>query len=156
MRERLRAVMRHMKFALDLCLRQCREGRLFFVHPAGATSWSTAMMQQMLALEGVHAAKFDFCMLGMTTTNRKGDSVAAKKRTTVMTSSGNIGKMMRRVQCDGSHRNEPLHAVPHVPAIPAAVALNASAGAPEWIRLARTPSVQHGRTRAACVHYAMP
>jgi hypothetical protein len=54
-----------------------------------------------------------------------------------------------------SHRNEPLHALPHVPAIPFAVALNASAGAPEWIRLERTPRVQHGRTRAACVHLTL-
>ena len=54
-----------------------------------------------------------------------------------------------------SHRNEPLHALPRVPAITSAVALNACVGAPRGssaLRVAR--SVQHGRTRlepGACV-----
>ena len=54
-----------------------------------------------------------------------------------------------------SHRNEPLHALPRVPANPSAVVLNASAGAPPGSTALRVAwSVQHGRTRlepGACV-----
>ena len=54
--------MLHMKFALTLCLQQYLAGRLFmFEHPAGASSWSTKMMFDMLSREGVFLAKFDFC-----------------------------------------------------------------------------------------------
>ena len=59
--EKLRAAMVHSKFGLDLCLRPYMPGRLFlFEHPAGASSWSTKMMRDMLGLAGVHTAKFDF------------------------------------------------------------------------------------------------
>ena len=88
---KLKAAMQHVRFALELCVRQYDAGRLFlFEHPATATSWSTEMMQQMLSLQGVLTAKFDFCTLGMKTTDRRGEPVAAKKRTTVMTNSSNI------------------------------------------------------------------
>ena len=101
---KLRAAMQHVRFALELCVRQYDAGRLFiFEHPATATSWSTEMMQQVLSMQGVLTAKFDFCTLGMKTTDRRGEPVAAKKRTTVMTNSSNIGEMLRRAQCDGSH-----------------------------------------------------
>ena len=51
----------HVKFALDLCLKKYMAGRLFlFEHPAGASSWSTNVMKDMLGLAGVHTAKFDF------------------------------------------------------------------------------------------------
>ena len=53
-REKMHAAMTHVKFTLDLCFKQYREGRLFFFeHPASASSWTTAMMEQMLALGGV-------------------------------------------------------------------------------------------------------
>ena len=59
--EKLRAAMVHVKFALDLCLRQYIAGRLFLCeHPAGASSWSTNMTRDTLGLAGVHTAKFDF------------------------------------------------------------------------------------------------
>ena len=53
-KEKLRKAMDHVKFALDLCLQQYRAGRLFlFEHPTSSSSWSTAMMQQVMGLEGV-------------------------------------------------------------------------------------------------------
>ena len=65
-REKLHGAMLHMRFALSLCLQQYLAGRLFmFEHPAGASSWSTNMMADMLSRKGVYLAKFDFCQLGM-------------------------------------------------------------------------------------------
>ena len=108
-RTKIKAGMRHVKFALELCLRQYREGRLFlFEHPASASSWSTEMMRQMLSLPGVMTAKFDFCQLGMKTTDEQGAPAAAKKRTTIMTNSPNIGEVLRQAQCTGAHKHEPL------------------------------------------------
>ena len=63
---KLRDAMAHVKFALDMCLRQYRAGRFFvFEHPASASSSSsaTAMMKDMMKLEGVHTARFHFCQL---------------------------------------------------------------------------------------------
>ena len=65
-KENLHGAMLHMKFALTLCLQQYMAGRLYlFEHPAGAGSWSTKMMFDMLSREGVFLAKFDFCQFGM-------------------------------------------------------------------------------------------
>ena len=42
---KLREAMKHIKFTLELCMKQCNSGRLFmFEHPATASSWSTTMM----------------------------------------------------------------------------------------------------------------
>ena len=59
--EKLHKAMLHMRFALSVCLQQCNAGRLFlFEHHAGASSWGTWMMTEMLAREGVYLEKFDF------------------------------------------------------------------------------------------------
>ena len=51
-RKKLQDAMMHMRFALSLCLVQVAEGRMFmFEHPAGASSWGTKMMQEMLSKE---------------------------------------------------------------------------------------------------------
>ena len=72
-RKKLHDAMLHMKFALTLCLQQYLAGRLFvFEHPAGASSWSTKMMTDMLSREGVFLAKFDFCQLGMVASKGSG------------------------------------------------------------------------------------
>ena len=72
-KEKLKRAMDHVKFALDLCLQPDRAGRLFlFEHPTSASPWSTAMMQQVMGLEGVYASKFDFCQLGMETKGKMG------------------------------------------------------------------------------------
>ena len=48
-RDKLQHAMMHMRFALTMCLQQFLVGRLFiFEHPAGASSWGTRMMQEML------------------------------------------------------------------------------------------------------------
>ena len=68
-RDKLQNFMLHMRFALAMCLQQPLAGRLFmFEHPAGASSWGTKMIHEMLGREGVHVSKFDFCQLGMEVT----------------------------------------------------------------------------------------
>ena len=88
---KLRDAMAHVKFALDVCLRQYLEGRCFvFEHPTSASSCGTAMIKHVMKLEGVHTARFDFCQVGMETVNAAGEKQATKKRTTVMTNSANL------------------------------------------------------------------
>ena len=108
-KEKLKTAMEHLKFSLDLCLRQYKAGRLFvFEHPTSASSWSTAMLQQMADLEGVYSARFDFCQLGMETKSTAGESVPAKKRTTVLTDSSNLAEVLRQAQCQGLHQHQHL------------------------------------------------
>ena len=61
-----------------------------------AFSVTIDMMKQMMGLEGVHAAKFDFCQLGMKTTNATGQTQTAKKRTTLLTNSAYLAKVLRQ------------------------------------------------------------
>ena len=108
-RKKLHEAMLHMKFALTLCLQQYLAGRLFmFEHPAGASSWSTKMMTDMLSREGVFLAKFDFCQLGMVASKGSGGKGSAKKRTAVMTNSKHVAETLRLAQCDKSHSHVQL------------------------------------------------
>ena len=66
------------------------------------------MTQEVLNLEGICAAKFDFCQLGMTTNGSDGRPAAAKKRTTAMTNSLSIAEVLRTAQCAKLRRHEPL------------------------------------------------
>ena len=101
--------MTHVKFALEMCIRQYRAGRFFiFEHPTSASSWGTDMMKHMMSLEGVHTAKFDFCQLGMTTKDEDGRTQAAKKPTAVMTNSANLAEVLRQAQCQGLQRHQHL------------------------------------------------
>ena len=79
-----------------------------FEHPAGASSWGTKMMQEMLGKEEVFLSKFDFCQLGMEVRSANGEKASAKKRTSVMTNSKQLAEILRQAQCDGSHRHEQL------------------------------------------------
>ena len=105
----LKDAMEHVKFSLEMCLEQYTKGRLFmFEHPAGAASWSMQAIQQMKSLEGVSATKFDFCMLGMKTTDSEGKPTAARKKTIVMTNSQAITLLLREAQCRAEHAHTPL------------------------------------------------
>ena len=65
-----------------------------------------------MSFEGVHTAKFDFCQLGMTTTDEDGETQAAKKRTTVLTNSANLAEVLRQAQRNGLHRHQHLGVAP--------------------------------------------
>lgn len=98
-KDKLDKAMEHVKFCLEICLKQHMEGRLFlFEHPAGATSWWTTMIEQIAAMEGVYKTTFDFCTVGM-----QSGGVAAKKKTKVLTNSHAIHTLLREALCRGDH-----------------------------------------------------
>ena len=108
-KERLTDAMVHVKFCLEMCLEQHVNGRLFiFEHPAEASSWGMKAMQQMKALDGVRVVKFDFCMLGMKTTDDNGKEAAARKRTKVMTNSNSVAVLLQEAQCRSEHVHQHL------------------------------------------------
>ena len=108
-REKLRVALMHLKHALELCHLQWKAGRLFlFEHPVAATSWGSKMMRSMMQLEGVQTVNFDFCGMGMKTTDEQGVPVPAKKRTKILTNSGHIAAACHRYQCDGRHSHQQL------------------------------------------------
>ena len=105
----LEAAMKHLKFALEMCLKQHRAGRLFiFEHPAEATSWSYEMIVEFGKLDGVHRIQFDFCRLGMMTKDKDGNEKFAKKRTAILTNSDAVATLLRHAQCLGDHSHEQL------------------------------------------------
>ncbi len=107
--EKLEAALEHLKFAVEICLQQQRAGRLFlFEHPSTASSWYSESIKLLASVTGVYHVKFDFCMAGMKTKNKAGESVPAKKRTGVLTNSSAIASMLRGAQCRREHVHEPL------------------------------------------------
>ena len=107
--EKLKAAAEPIRFTLELCLEQHKQGRMFlFEHPADASTWTLKCMHDMMAIDGVYSAKFDFCMLGMRTKDKDGNDAFAKKRTRIMTNSPAITELLREAQCHGRHRHEPL------------------------------------------------
>ncbi len=106
-KEKLAKALEHVKFAVELCMRQHAAGRLFlFEHPAGASTWETRLMRELHAREGVFKVNFDFCMAGMKVGDVAGDGkklYPVKKRTGIMTNSHAIYTIFREVQCRGDH-----------------------------------------------------
>ena len=108
-KRKLSEAMIHVRFCMELCQEQHANGRLFvFEHPTTAASWCLQAVQQIRQMEGVHVVKFDFCMLGMLTSDRAGNPGAAKKRTTVMTNSPAVAMLLREAQCRSEHQHIPL------------------------------------------------
>ena len=66
------------------------------------------MMKQMMGLEGVQTARFDFCQLGMQTVDTAGEKQAVKKRITVMTNSLNLAEVPRQAQRAGLYKHQHL------------------------------------------------
>ena len=95
----------HFAFAILLCLRQAKAGRYFILeHPVGASSWMLKLAAMLILEVNYQAANFDFCMLGMEAEDELGRA-PARKRTKIATNSSKVGKALRNMQCDGSHRH---------------------------------------------------
>ena len=95
----------HFAFAILLCLRQAKAGRYFILeHPVGASSWMLKLAATLILVVNYQSANFDFCMLGMEAEDELGRA-PARKRTKVATNSSKVGKALRSMQCDGSHRH---------------------------------------------------
>ena len=104
--QRLWAAMRHLAFAVEICLNQVREGRYYaFEHPASAMSWSTGMIQSLMNTRGAQRIVFDFCMLGMKTYDAAGMQGHAMKKTAVLTNSGHLSALLSKARCNGEHRH---------------------------------------------------
>ena len=79
--------MRHLSFAVQLCIRQMKAGRYFALeHPAGAASWSTRVLRMLARMQGCRQVEFDFCAFGMKSSDELGKGFV-KKRTRVITNS---------------------------------------------------------------------
>ena len=62
MQAELDAAIKHLAFAVFLCLKQAAEGRKFvFEHPVGASSWQLALVNKLLHVEDTERVKLDFC-----------------------------------------------------------------------------------------------
>ena len=105
----MKAAMVHVKFALDLCLRQYMAGRLFlFEHPAGASCWSTKMMFDMLSRERMFLANVDFFQFEMEVSKGRRKKGSAKTRTAVMTNSKHLAETLRLAQREKPHSHVQL------------------------------------------------
>ena len=106
--ERMKDAVMHFAFAVLLCLRQNAAGRYFALEqPVAASSWSLKLTSLLSRMPGVERVNFDFCMLGMLSTDSTGVA-PAKKRTSVITNSASLAAELRRHQCDGRHRHVAL------------------------------------------------
>ena len=65
-------------------------------------------MDEMLKHGDVESINFDFCMLGMATTDNRGEAAPAKKRTRVITNSKHVAAALRICQCNGLHSHVQL------------------------------------------------
>ena len=66
------------------------------------------MMASMLKLAGVELVNFDFCVLGMKTTDAQGQPAVARKRTKILTNSRHVANALRACECQGVHVHEVL------------------------------------------------
>ena len=106
--EEVKNAMNHLAFAVILCTRQAQAGRKFlFEHPAAASSWTTGIMNKLFQHRDAQNVNFDFCMMGMKSSDEEGEA-PARKRTGALTNSKAIAEMLRQAQCEGSHRHVKL------------------------------------------------
>ena len=88
----------HLRFVCELYQEQVDAGRYFLhEHPAGATSWAEACIQELLSQPGVETAVCDRCQYGQVD-DRSGDTV--KKPTKWMPNSHCIRESLEK-RCTG-------------------------------------------------------
>ena len=84
-RKKLEEAVKHLAFAVFLCLKQAEEGTKFvFEHPVRASSWQLALVNKLLQPMAAERVNFDFCTFGMTMMEA-GTTIPVKKRTSVVT-----------------------------------------------------------------------
>ena len=100
--------MRHLSFAAHLCMHQARQSRYFALeHPASAASWNTEVIEMLRGLPGVREVEFDFCSLGMVSTDDQG-TAPVKKRTRIITNCPALIEALQDCQCSRDHRHVQL------------------------------------------------
>ena len=104
-RTRTEAAVSHFAFAFLMCIRQSQGGRSFVIeHPVGASSWALRLTNLLAQCPNTRGVNFDFCMLGMKSSDDQGEALA-KKRTKIVTNSKAIADELEKYQCDGLHRH---------------------------------------------------
>ncbi len=105
-RRELTEALIHLRFTIQLCIKQVRAGCMFLLeHPVGAASWATEAMAVLAQQHGVHSINFDFCMMGMQSHDEDGAKGPARKRTRILTNSQRVAQILRGSQCTGAHRH---------------------------------------------------
>ena len=97
--------MRHLAFAVKLCLAQYKAARYFaFEHPQNAKSWETRVMGLLLRLPGVRLVELDFCMAGMEGRDEFGKA-PVRKTAKILTNSEHLADALSELRCSGDHRH---------------------------------------------------
>ena len=92
-----------LDFAMLLAARQVRRSRMFcHEHPSGAPSWQRPPVVELSQAPGVQLVTFDQCRVGLRTPS--GDK-PLRKRTTLMTNSGEISRIFSPLQCNCSEEH---------------------------------------------------
>lgn len=93
---------------MKFCKLQHTENRFFvFEHPVRVKSWAALLIEVMARLDGAVRVKFDFCELGMKSTDEK--SIApAKERTSILNNSPRVANRLLKAQCRKDHRHVTL------------------------------------------------
>ena len=97
-----------LNFAIDIYFMQLSGGRHFLhEHPAGARSWTTEKMAELMGDPRVGSTTTHMCQFGMTTTGKDGSVKPVRKATKFASSSPLILDEISR-RCDGSHDHQRL------------------------------------------------
>lgn len=105
--ERVRAILDegflYLNHAMAIATAQVRGGRFFaFEHPHRASSWSTAEVQSVAQLPGVHKVTIDLCYFGLVT---KVTGTPVRKRTVILTNSWHLLQRLQNCTCCGDHEH---------------------------------------------------
>ena len=102
-REEIECAIRLLAFAVFLCKKQAADGRKFALeHPATASSWQLALMNELLSLANAQRVTFDFCILGMKIEEEDGFGLKPiQKRTSGVTNSVKRAAELKQRQCNG-------------------------------------------------------
>ena len=99
---------RHLHFVISLYHLQVAGNRhVLHEHPVGASSWEDDWMKKLLALPKVGITVADQCMYDLTTTDREGNIMPAKKPTKWASSSPQMLARLSQI-CDGTHEHQHL------------------------------------------------
>ena len=97
-----------LKFALQVYKFQLREGRHFLhEHPASASSWEAAEVQQLLRRTGVGQVTGDQCRYGLRTRSPDGTLLPAMEPTRFMSSSLEVLRALG-LRCQKLHQHQAL------------------------------------------------
>lgn len=106
--KRMNRARMHLRFACALHMLQHKAGRYFVhEHPRAASSWTEQCIADVVRKTGANFTHLDQCMFGLVTTDDDGNTLPAKKATTLMSNMPAIQVCMSR-KCDRNHKHAVL------------------------------------------------